>query len=326
VVALLAAAALVLAGCGATPSSSLVSIGAGLQGVDGLHATVYTRGIPQMSAFALDARGRLWVARSGSSQHAQDGVYLVARAGAKPARIVSSIRGPLGLVWVGTSLYVSSLDGVERFGGFTGTAFRQHSFILRGPVAGAENNNLVLAPNGRLVLAVSAPCDHCTTSPRYSASIVSFNADGSDVRVVASGIRAAYGLVYRGGTLYASLNQRDDLGAKTPGDWVAAIRNGQDWGFPQCYGQGGPSCSGVPSPVGVLDPHAAGGGVAVYGGTVLAAEWVYGKLLRIGPDGGEATPFLTGLSHPLPLLTAPGGSLLVGDWGTGVVYRVTGGR
>jgi glucose/arabinose dehydrogenase len=324
VVALLAAAALVLAGCGSTPASSLVSIGAGLQGVDGLHATVYARGIPQMAAFALDSRRRLWVARSGSSQHAQDGVYLVARARAKPARIVSSIRGPLGLVWVGSSLYVSSLDGVERFSGFTGTAFRQRRFVLRGPVTGAENNNLVLAPNGRLVLAVSAPCDHCTTSPRYSASIISSNTDGSDVRVVASGIRAAYGLVYRGGTLYTSLNQRDDLGAKTPGDWVAAIRNGQDWGFPQCYGQGGPACNGVPSPLGVLDPHAAGGGVAVYGGGVLAAEWVYGKVLRVGLDGGTATPYLTGLSHPLPLLTAPGGSLLVGDWGTGVVYRVAG--
>ncbi len=318
----LLAAALLLAGCGSSRSDALEPIGAGLQGVAGLRATVYARGIPQPSAFAVDSRGRLWVARSGSAQHAQDGVYLVAGAGAKPVRVVSSIRGPLGLVWVGSSLYVSSLDGVERLSGFTGSAFTKRTFVLRGPVAGAENNNLVLAPNGRLVLAVSAPCDHCATSPRYSASIVSFNADGSDLQVVASGIRAAYGLVYRDGKLYASLNQRDDLGAKTPGDWVAVIENGQHWGFPQCYGQGGSACDAVPSPLGVLDPHAAGGGVAVYGDGVLASEWVYGKVMRVGLGGGEATPFLTGLSHPLPLLTAPDGSLLVGDWGTGVIYRI----
>jgi hypothetical protein len=40
--------------------------------------------------------------------------------------------------------------------------------------------------------------------------------------------------------------------------------------------------------------------------------------------GGRATPLLTGLSHPLPLTVAPDGSLLVGDWGTGIVYRIAG--
>ena len=59
------------------------------------------------------------------------------------------------------------------------------------------------------------------------------------------------------------MNQRDDLGAKTPGDWLALVRQGQDWGFPGCYGQGGAACAGVPKPVAVLDPHAAAGGVAV---------------------------------------------------------------
>jgi hypothetical protein len=91
------------------------------------------------------------VARSGSTSHGADGIYLVARAGAAPLKVVSQIRGPLGLVWVGDSLYVSSLDGVERFGGLSGGRFTRRAPILKGPVAGAENNNLVLAPNGRLV-------------------------------------------------------------------------------------------------------------------------------------------------------------------------------
>lgn len=324
-IAALIAAAILAAGCGSSSrSSSLTSIGAGLQGPPGLSATVYTRGIPQMSAFAFDSRGRLWIARSGSSTHGSDGVYVVTRAGAKPVKVVSSIRGPLGLVWVGRSLYVSSLGGVERFSGLSGGRFARRVTILKGPVLGAENNNLVLAPNGRLVLGVSANCDHCSTSPRYSAAVVSFETDGSDLRVVASGIRAAYGLAYHDGTLYASMNQRDDLGAATPGDWVAVVKNGQDWGFPECYGQGGSACAGVPSPLGVLDPHAAAGGVAVYAGDVLAAEWMYGKVMRVGLDGGEATPFLTGLSNPLPLALAPDGSLLAGDWDTGVVYRIAG--
>lgn len=318
----LLAAVVCLAGCGSSSSDSLEPIGAGLRGPSGSQATVYARGVPQMSAFAFDARGRLWIARSGSSEHANDGVYLVARAGATPVKVVSRIRGPLGLVWVRGSLYVSSLDGVERFRGFSGRTFARRTTILDGPVRGAENNNLVLAPDGRLVMAVSAPCDHCATSPRYSAAIVSFALDGSDLRVVASGIRAAYGLASSGGTLYASLNQRDDLGSRTPGDWVAVVEEGQDWGFPACYGQGGRACEGVPSPLGVLHPHAAAGGLAVRGGDVLVAEWMYGTVMRVPVGGGGATPYLTGLTHPLPVAVAPDGALLVGDWETGIVYRI----
>src|SRR5207248_628459 len=81
--------------CGSSPRSAATKIGAGLHGRSGMHATVYARGIPQMSAFAFDARGRLWVTRSGSSQHRSDGVYLVSGPGATPVKVVSSIRGPL---------------------------------------------------------------------------------------------------------------------------------------------------------------------------------------------------------------------------------------
>jgi glucose/arabinose dehydrogenase len=317
-----AGAAFLVSACGtSTSGNALKPIGSGLQGRNGMHATVYARGIRQMSAFALDSRGRLWVTRSGASTHAHDAVYVVARHGATPVKVVSSIRGPLGLVWAGSRLFVGSLDGVYRFSGFDGRRFKRRTMILKGPAA-AENNNLVVAPNGRLVMGVSANCDHCRTSPRYSADIVSFNTDGSDLRVVASGIRAAYGLAYYRGRLYASMNQRDDLSTNTPGDWIATVKNGQNWGFPACYGQGGGACDGVPSPLGVLHAHAAAGGVAISGGEVLTAEWARGTVMAVPLGGGRATPMLTGLSHPLPLAIVPDGALLVGDWGSGVVYSV----
>ena len=83
-----------MGGCGGSAAgtsaakSGLVSIGAGLKGPPGLEATVYARGIPQMSAFAFDASGRLWVTRSGASTRtSSDGVYLVAGQGAKPVKV-----------------------------------------------------------------------------------------------------------------------------------------------------------------------------------------------------------------------------------------------
>jgi glucose/arabinose dehydrogenase len=169
-------------------------------------------------------------------------------------------------------------------------------------------------------MGVSASCDHCTPASKWSAAVVSFDPDGTDLRIVASGIRAPFGLAYASGKLYVTMNQRDDLGDRTPGDWLAVVRNGQDWGFPDCYGEGGAACRGVPAPLAVLDKHAAAGGVAVVGSKAYVAEWQTGNVLRVELDSGKVSTFLTSLENPLPV-AATEGALLVGDWSSGTIYR-----
>lgn len=314
-----AAAGVALTGCGGGRPGA---IGAGLSGPRGYHARLYTQGLRHVSAFAYDGNGRLWATASGATTHAADGVYLVERRGAAPRKIAGGLTSPLGLVWVGDRLIVSSLGRVTAFSDFDGVRFRRRQVILDGPVAGGENNNIVLAPNGRLLMGVSASCDHCTPTSKWSASIVSFKPDGSDLRVFASGIRAAYGLAYLPGTsrLFASMNQRDDLGDRTPGDWLAEVERGQDWGFPRCYGQ----CPSQPQPTGVLDPHAAAGGVAFPDpSSALVAEWQLGKVRHVDLSTGKTSVLLTGFRNPLPVLTEYPGAFLVGDWGTGRVYEIT---
>ena len=36
----------------------------------------------------------------------------------------------------------------------------------------------------------------------------------------------------------------------------------------------------------------------------------------------SATPMLTGLTNPMPVAVTPDGAVLIGDWGTGTVYRI----
>jgi glucose/arabinose dehydrogenase len=307
-----------------------VSIGAGLKGPAGYTASVYATGLRDVSAFAVDPRGRLWVSTSGASDHAHDAVYLVARAGARPVKVIRGVRGPLGLAWSGGRLYVTSLGRVDAFGGLRGTHFATHRTILTEPAGHGWNDAIVRAPNGRMVMSISSACDHCARRSTWSATIVSFRPDGSDVRVYARGVRAAFGLGYYPGTsdLLATMNQRDDLAARTPGDWLALVRSGDDYRFPGCYGQGGGACAGVRAPVAVLDRHAATGAIAFLGSSALVPEWSYGKVLRValtrtatGYRGTRST-FLTGLRNPLAVATAADGAVLVGDWGTGRIYRV----
>ena len=330
-----------VAGCGKSDPAKLVPIGAGLTGPSGLRASVYATGLVHASAFTFDAKGRLWVAVSGSDTHRSDGIYLVARAGAKPVKVISGPEGPLGLLWYGQELMVSSLGRVTIYFSLVGNRFEQQVVILRGPKGAGENNNLVLAPDGRIVMGISASCDHCTPPTKWSGSIVSFEPNGTDLRLYASRIRAPFGLTFYPGTsdLLASMNQRDDLGARTPGDWLAYVRPGEDWGFPACYGQVGAACAGVPKPIAVLGKHAAAGGVAVlttqlrgkFDGSALVSEWNLGKVLRVPlrktgtTYTGSAVPFLTGFANPLPVITTAGGAVLIGDWSTGKIYRITAG-
>jgi glucose/arabinose dehydrogenase len=332
------AAALLLAGCGGgDPSPTAGAAGAGVTGPAGTKATLYASGVAHASAFAFDSRGRLWVTTSGATDHRRDGVYLIAHAGAKPVKVVNGLKGPLGLTWLGNRLLVASFGRVDAFSGLRGTRFLRRREILREPAGSGWNDNLVAAPGGRLLMSISASCDHCVPSSRWSGAIVSFRPDGTDVRFYATHVRAGYGLAFVPGTrtLLASMNQRDDLGARTPGDWLAVVRAGDDWGFPACYGQGGASCEGVPKPIAVLDAHAAAGGVAILprgfgsvkGPVALVSEWALGKVrcVALGRSGTTATsvaPCIAGLKSPLPLAATAGGGVLVGDWTTGRIYEV----
>jgi glucose/arabinose dehydrogenase len=321
-----------------TVPTGLTVIGAGLQGPAGLVAAIYATGLTHVSAFAFDGQGRLWAATAAYSDDGTDAVYLVPSARAAPVKVIDAQHTPLGLVWSGDTLFVASAGRVDAYRGFADDDFASRATVLTLPAGVGEVNGLVMSSDGRLVLGVSAPCDACASTTEDAAAVLSFLPDGSDLKVVASGIRAPVGLTYDPGTddLFVTMNQRDDLGDATPGDWLSVVRSGQSWGFPDCYGQGGSACAGVPSPVAVLDKHAAVSGVAIVtdglGGSLspsaLVAEWATGVVLRVAlaHDGstwtGTVEPFLTGLTQPVPVISSPDGTVLVGDWGTGTIYRI----
>jgi glucose/arabinose dehydrogenase len=296
ILSLLATIAFMVVGCGgkSAPAAStppLVEIGAGLQGPEGLTATVYTTGLPKVSAFAFDTEGRLWAATADFQDVGEDGVYFVSSAGATPVKVIEGVHTPLGLLWYNGELYVSSKERVDAYSGFNGKRFTRQRSVVLLPKGVGEDNGIVMSPEGRIVLGISAPCDACVPESEFSGAVVSFLPDGSELRVDASSIRAPIGLAYYPSTsdLFVTMNQRDNLGAATPGDWLALVREGDDWGFPDCYGQGGSACTGAPSPTAELDAHAAVSGVAIVtgqlgstlGNSAVVAEWATGKLLRV---------------------------------------------
>jgi glucose/arabinose dehydrogenase len=337
-------AALALVALLAPPSSAQaattrVAIGAGLRGPSGLTASVIGTGMKHLSALATDAQGRVWAATAAASDKGTDAIYLIGGTGTKPLKVVTDVHTPLGLLWIGDTLYVSEANTVLALNGFDGTSFASRTTLVSFPEGTGEVNGITQGPDGRLYVGISAPCDSCTPTKASSASVVSFRLDGTDLQTYASEIRAPIGLEFYPGTgdLFVTMNQRDDLGAKTPGDWLSVVHSGQSWGFPSCYGQDTAACADEPQPVAVLDKHAAVSGVAIVTGQLGAklgtgaavAEWVTGKVqwVRLTSSGssysGKTTAFLTGFENPVPVLLDAHGALLVGDWTSGKLYRIT---
>lgn len=184
-----------------------------------------------------------------------------------------------------------------------------------------------------------------------------------DIEVVAQGIRNAYDVVWaqvpedlaqpdgpRIWQLFASENGPDFNDAP---DEVIHVRWGRHYGFPDHFSMvEDPADEDNPfsSPVYPVVPHTSADGIAYVNHPDWPTEYrtlyvaLFGEVfspIPVGhtvervslqtitaPDGsvtyrGEPSDFVTGLDRPLPLTIGPDGNLLVGDYATGVIYRVS---
>jgi glucose/arabinose dehydrogenase len=263
-------------------------------------------------------------------------VVAVGPGSAKARVLARGFRTPLGLTWVGRTLYVSAQGSVSRLV-VRGKRVVSRKQVVRGlPFGRHQQDTIVLGPDGRLYLGSGSTCDACRERDRRSGAILSFRPDGSDVRVVATGLRNPFGLVFHSsGRLFVSVNARDDLGEDEPAETVVVIEPGADYGWPACWAswalrklQG--SCRGVTAPFAYLEPHSSANSLAFWRGALFVTEWGeylserWGrKLVRVDLGTRRATTFADGFVHPLGLAVEPrAGGLLVGDWGRGVIYRL----
>ncbi len=266
-------------------------------------------------------------------------------------RLTSDLKLPLGLLFVRDTLYVSDNGTVWRIRGAERVA------IVSGiPTFEHSTDAMSLGPDGKIYLGVGSVCNACRDSDPRNATIVRFDADGSNFEVFARGLRNPYGLAFHpaDGSLWATDNGRDDLGTEVP-DELDLVQQGRHYGYPDCYGRGrGSNCDGTVGAVLELEANAAAGGIAFYdwdsrgalgltarsfpaeyAQNAFIAEWgsfrrTRGrKVVRVvlakrdGRYAARAVDFATGFDAPLDLAVGPSdGALYVADHGRGTIYRI----
>jgi glucose/arabinose dehydrogenase len=322
----------------------------------GMEVERFARGIPHPSNLAFDESGRLWATSAGHVTARADGVWMVPRRGAEPRHVVRRLFSALGLLWHDGELYVShvvpyatvSASGhtgrVVAYSGFDGRRFASRRVVVDGLPTGRHRvDSLVAGPDGRLYLGVGSEFDARRSSKRLSGTVVSFQPDGTDLRVEARGLRNPYGLAFIPGTadLLVSEHGRDDLGLQRPPEELNLVPTTGpvgSYGFPGCWGQGGPPCRGKRAPLVRLRAHSAPGAVAVaeqfgsFGRSAFVAR--FGSSFSGNPSGGDIVRvtlrgkarvrrFATGFGRSEPLgLALHGGALYVGLWSSGRIVRI----
>jgi glucose/arabinose dehydrogenase len=270
--------------------------------------------------------------------------------------VLSDLNYPSGIAFRGDTMYFAEQNAVKRLDpGTTAPVF------LTGLSGGGFHitRTIVFGPDNLMYVAVGASCNVCDDMPGRAA-VTRYNLDGSGAHTFATGLRNSVGLAFNPttGDLWASNNDRDNLGNEVPPEHLNILKEGKWYGWPQCYLPGTPNpeyagadCSGVEPPALTIQAHSAPLGLAFYTGAMFPAEYqgdafltYHGSWDRDPPTGAKvvriraqaaqtvsAEDFVTGWQlpdgrrwgRPVAVLVAADGSLLVSDDYAGRIWRVT---
>jgi glucose/arabinose dehydrogenase len=294
----------------------------------GHKVTLVAAGLQTPTSFAFGA-GKVFASDFGSEQgNTPGGVYVLQRGAA--TRLAGSPPHVFGLAWLAGTLYVSAGSKLLAWSGWTGSNFAKQKTIYTAPNGFTGFNGLGFGANGRLYTGVSLgdTNDHSPSNAPYAFDVLSFNAAGKDLKVVARGIRQPWQLAFPAGSsspFVSDLGQDMPTGIKPP-DYVVRVHSGDNYGFPKCNWLVTSACRSFTKPFKFLPAHSSPMGLGIIGNRLYVALFgggpnMTGKVVSMPLSGGSTKTVLTGFVAPIVALNTHAGSVYVGEL-TGQVFQV----
>ncbi len=280
--------------------------------------------------------------------------------------IAEGMNSPNGVAFKDGDLYVAEINRILRYKDIEANLDNPPAFEViydKYPTDGHHGwKYIAFGPDGKLYVPVGAPCNICESDEIY-ASITRINPDGTDMEIVAHGIRNTVGFDWSPttGELWFTDNGRDMLGDDIPPCELNKITEvGQHFGYPYCHGgtiadpEFGDKrdCSEFEKPMFNFNAHVAPLGMTFYKGDMFPEEYkgdifvaqhgswnrsskIGYRIMRMSVENNEVTKgevFIDGWlndanqyvsGRPVDVIELPDGSLLISDDFGGKVYRVT---
>jgi len=164
----------------------------------------------------------------------------------KQAVFLEGLNSPYGMALVGHTLYVANTDSLVKVpyqGGEikAGAAPQKVADLPGGPLNHHWTKSLVASSDGKhLYVGVGSNSnagENGIDKEKDRADILEVDPATGKWRVYASGLRNPGGLAINpdGGTLWAAVNERDDLGDDLVPDYMTSVGEGDFFGFPYSY-------------------------------------------------------------------------------------------
>jgi glucose/arabinose dehydrogenase len=294
----------------------------------GFKVEIWAHGMPGARMMALGDKGTLFIGTRTIGK-----VYAVSdKAGKREHKVVAEgLKQPNGIAFKNGSLYVITIDQALRFDGIEDKLDAPQPTDISQAINLPPSNHhnwkfAAVGPDNKLYMAIGVPCNICEIDTGKYGLIRRQNLDGSNIEIVARGVRNSIGFDWHPQTkeLWFTDNGRDwagDAGPEEELNRVAANAEGAFYGFPYCHANGIPDpdikkpnpCAGVTMPAATLGPHAAALGMRFYTGSMFPADYKNAALIarrgswnrtkKFGYDvvlakinGAKATitPFMTG--------------------------------
>ncbi len=325
----------------------------------GFEVSVFAQTNAAVRLMAFGPNGVLYVAGSNS-------VFAIPEAG-RVVRAVTGIPGAHSVAFSDRDLYIGAADGVYRIGSAV-----TEDLVVKTPAekiidlpagGGHSTRTMAFGPGGKIYVTAGSTCNFCVESDPRRAAMMRFEPDGSGQMIFARGLRNSVGFAWHPvtGELWANDNGGDGLGDDVPPEEVNILREGADYGWPDCYGNQRPvnwgaqartgRCGETTAPEVEMQAHSAPLGLSFYTGAQFPASYLndafvtfHGswnrnepagyKIVRVHAAGGSAAgveDFLWGFldlntrtrsGRPVDAVNGPDGALYVSDDWTGNIYKV----
>ncbi len=249
----------------------------------GFKMELWAHGMPGVRAMSRTEDGRIYAGTRGIGR-----VYEITDAGGqRSSRVLVDKLNQPAVTYRNGTLYVFAIDKVLRYDGIDRNPNVQPRDVTAAFKLPPEQHHnwkyVAFGPDGKLYVPFGAPCNICLPGQEY-AQIRRYDADGSNMEVIARGVRNTQGFDWHPVTreMWFTDHGRDWMGDEGPEDELNRMAStGQDFGFPFCHANGiadpdvkrDRACNGVTLPVATMGPHAAVMGIHFYTGNMFPPEY-----------------------------------------------------
>lgn len=204
----------------------------------GFSISIFAKDLPGVRGIVKDPRGNFLVSQTAAGTitqlEVQNGVVV------GQSELLGNLKRPHGLALDPDDpfmLFIAEENKISRLPLYSDGPLEK---IADLPAGGRHfSRTLGFGPDKRLYVSIGSSCDVCREVDPRRAAVYSLNRDGSDFKLVASGLRNS--VFFRwdplGTGMWATEMGRDMLGDDLPPDEINIIQSGKDYGWPICYGR-----------------------------------------------------------------------------------------